>query len=453
MTPSTASCGHICEEDTMALIPPERLRLEYFRQQLRDVRRRQEVLVVAIALEEERLNQRHRRRRRWWVKPWLQRRALLGQYDRLMQELMQESHGDFKTFLRMEPDMFREILHRVAPRIVKRTDCRAPLEPGLKLAITLRFLATGNSYHSLAFSFRVAHNTISKFIPQVCDAILEEFRDEAFTTPSTPDAWKEVAQQFGRRWNFHHACGALDGKHIAIRKPKLSGSAYYNYKGFFSIVLLGLVDADYKFLWANVGSEGSSSDAGVFNNSNLEPALRNGTLGLPHPDPLPNDDRDTPYFIIADDAFPLRTWLMKPYSHRYLSHKERIFNYRCSRGRRVVENAFGILANRFRCLLSTLATTPATACKVTEACLALHNIMRERYPGLQNADLDREDQDGQLIPGAWRTVGMLEEMQAIGRAPRENRAGKELRIYLKHYYSSAAGSVPWQEAAIRAGGM
>ena len=50
-----------------------------------------------------------------WVKPWLLRRVTLGHYDNLMQELMRESRGDFKAFLRMEPAMFQEMLVRVAP--------------------------------------------------------------------------------------------------------------------------------------------------------------------------------------------------------------------------------------------------------------------------------------------------------------------------------------------------
>ena len=123
----------------------------------------------------------------------------------------------------------------------------------MKLVITLRFLARGNSYRSLAFSFRVAHNTISLFIPEVCTAIFEEYKDELFTVPSTPDAWRAVADNFSLCWNFHHCCGAIDGKHIEIKKPGKSGSLFYNYKGYFSIILLAVVDSDYKFLWASVG--------------------------------------------------------------------------------------------------------------------------------------------------------------------------------------------------------
>ncbi|XP_060561924.1 putative nuclease HARBI1 [Ruditapes philippinarum] len=423
------------------LVEQERVR-RYF------VRQRQNIIVYLAALYDEGQFSGGRRRRSIWVKPWLQRRVFYGQYDTLMMELMRESRGDFKTYLRMEPEMFREILTRVAPRITKNKQRRPPLEAGLKVAITMRFLATGNSYHSLAFDFRVAHNTISLFVPEVCEAIVAEFKDEVICTPSTPDEWIEVANKFRRRWDFHHTCGALDGKHIAIKKPKQSGSQFYNYKGFFSIVLLGLVDADYKFLWANIGANGSSSDCGVFNRSSLEPALREGTLGLPPPEPLPFDDRNTPYFLVGDDAFPLRSYLIKPFPHRFLDHDERIFNYRCSRARRVVENAFGILAARFRCLLTTMQTTPRNAKRITKACLILHNLMRDRYPSLQNEDLDHDDGQGDVVPGAWRNVGVLDDVNDVARGPRGTREGKQLRVYLKHYYCSDVGRVPWQEAAI-----
>ena len=101
---------------------------------------------------------------------------------------------------------------------------------------------------------------------------------------------------------------------------------------------------------------------------------------------------------------------MKPYSHRYQIVPERIFSYRLSRARRVVENAFGILAHRFRCLLHTLHVKPSYAVKITKACMTLHNIMRTRYPAMQNADLDQEDEHGQIVRGAWRDDPVLADI-------------------------------------------
>ena len=325
-----------------------RARIADLRLQLDRLHRREQLVVAMLLAEEWEEAHARRRRRTCWVKPWLQRRVLLGQYDTLMQELMHESQSDFKNYMRLEVEMFREMLVRVSPRITKGYDGRPPISPGHKLAVTLRFLATGNSYTSLAYEFRIAHNAISLFVPEVCDAVVEEYRQEVFTTPSTPDEWHDIADKFGARWNFPHSCGALDGKHVAIRKPPKGGSRYYNYKGFHSIVILALVDADYKFLWANIGADGSNSDAALFLASTLRHSLQEGTLGLSHSDPLPADDRNTPCFILGDDAFPLREWLQKPYALRNLTHDQRIFNYRLSRARRVVENAFGILASRFR---------------------------------------------------------------------------------------------------------
>ena len=105
------------------------------------------------------------------------------------------------------------------------------------------------------------------------------------------------------------------------------------------------MDSNYKFLYVDVGSPGSGSDGGISYNTPIRRALESDTLGLPASEPLPNSDEPVPYFIVADDAFPLRTWLMKPFSLRGLSQQQRNFNYRLARARRVVENAFGILAS------------------------------------------------------------------------------------------------------------
>lgn len=397
-------------------IPPGRLRLALLNRRLARLQQEQNMVLLAlIRAREQYRNQRNARR--WWVRPWIERRLMFGQYSTLMQELERESAGDFVGFMRMEPGMFQELLLRVAPRITKGRlrGCRTPLEPGLKLAMTLRYMATGNSYRSLAYSFRVPHNTISGFVPEVAQAIVDEYLGETMQTPSTPDGWRQVADRFRVRWNYHHGCGAIDGKHVAIKAPKNTGTKHYNYKGYFSIVLLGVVDGNYKFLWADVGAEGSASDAGIFNNGPLRGDLEEKRLGFPDPEPLPGDDHDIPYFLVGDDAFPLRPWMMKPYGGRVLDHDERIFNYRTSRARRVVENAFGILAHRWRVLLTTIQLLPRRAQKVTCGCIVLHNLMRDRYPGLHAADLDQDDGHGNIIPGAWRQNAMHEVNQVVKR--------------------------------------
>ena len=203
------------------------------------------------------------------------------------------------------------------------------------------------------YAFRVARNSISLFVPEVCEAIYSAYKEEVMPDNITEDDWLRISAEFERVWNLPHACGAFDGKHIRIKKPADSGSLFYNYKKFFSMVMMAVVDADYRFIWLSVGSYGSSSDGQIFRDSELRPMLEEGTMCLPPPSPLPHADRDTSYFLIGDDAFPLRSWMMKPYSRRHLDHDERIFNYRLSRARRVVENAFGILAMRFRILLGS----------------------------------------------------------------------------------------------------
>lgn len=387
------------------------------------------------------------RRRRWWVRPWILRRPQLGQYETMMGELQLEDEAALKNFLRIDQELFQELLVRLDHVLQKNTRYRQPLEPGLKLAITLRHLATGDSYKSLMYSFRVAYNTISLFVPEVCDAIVAVYGEEVISCPTTPDEWRAVAKKFQDRWQFPHTLGALDGKHIAIRCPKNGGSLYYNYKGFHSIILMALVDADYKFLWVDLGANGSASDCQVFNHGELKEAIEDGSIGFPEADEMPYDDWPMNYFIVGDDAFPLRPWLMKPYSRRNLENDERIFNYRLSRARRVVENAFGILANRWRCLLRTMGQQPHIVEKIIVACICLHNMMRTRHPGPLHELVDQDDRNHRVVRGGWRNDMNLHNLQVVGGNV-TTREAKRQRLYLTDYFNSAAGSVPWQQNMI-----
>lgn len=210
----------------------------------------------------------------------------------------------------MPPEMLDELLARLGSWITKQhTSFRETLEPGLKIALTLYHLASGTKYASMKFGWRVPHNTMSLVVKEVCQAIIDKYMDEAINYPTTPEGWMPP-----------HTLGALDGKHIACWCPRQSGSLYY--KGFFSIVLMGLVDAKYKIIWADLGGAGSASDAQIYNDSELKQCAEDGTLSFPDTDPLPNDNQDVSYFFIGDDDVALRPTMMKPYRQRGLNKTE-----------------------------------------------------------------------------------------------------------------------------------
>ena len=118
------------------------------------------------------IRRRRRRKRRVWVRPW--RRRQFGLYDQLLVELRNEGQRSFKNFMLMPTEMFDELLARVDSRITKQhTWYREPLEPALKLALTLRHLASGSKYSTMKYAWRFPHNTQSLAVREVCQAIID----------------------------------------------------------------------------------------------------------------------------------------------------------------------------------------------------------------------------------------------------------------------------------------
>ena len=384
-------------------------------------------------------------------RPRICRSPLLGLYDRLMVEARREDPKAFNNFMRMPPEMFDEIVEKLTPALTNTaTKLVEPLEPGLKVAIALRYLAAGTKYHEMQYAWRVPHNTISKVVHEVCKAIIVVYHGEQLKPPNADD-WREITDAWMRDWNFPHVIGAIAGKHIAFRSTANNGSDYCNCKGFYSIVLLAVVTSDYKFLWVDTNGKGSSSYKHIYDNSELKEALeKNDIIGFPQPDPLPGDTQDIPYFLVGDDSFSLNKYMMKPYRGRRTTHRQRIFNYRLLRARRVVDNTFGILADRFQVLLTTMAHDVDTVKLLVKACVLLHNLMRTRYPLMQNKLLDIESSNGHFEPGTWRKGKNLEDIYPFTTYRITPAIIRDLKIAnaqrtLITDWCSGAGKVSWQD--------
>lgn len=245
-------------------------------------------------------------------------------------------------------------------------------------------MATDESFSSLAFAFRISSSYISRIVRKVL-SVLRKKLPPIFLPPLTPDQLKTKSEEFGRKWHFPNCVGAIDGKHVRMFSPALSGSLYFNYKHFFSIVLLAVVDANYKFIFTDVGSYGKEGDSGIFDKSNIGKQFRSGNM-FPSPCKLPNSDIVLPHVFVGDEAFRLHANMMKPFSRPVASadNEKAIFNYRLSRARRVSENAFALLSQVFRIFYTPIAIKPETTDDLIFVACCLHNLLRDAFLESEN---------------------------------------------------------------------
>ena len=157
-----------------------------------------EIYILELELEmirKKKLAKRGKeKRKRRWVRPWLLDRRLVGQHSHLMQVLARCDTKALANFVRLPQELFNEVLERITPRIERQdTWWREAIQPAARLAVTLRFLATGDSYRSLMYSFLISDSTISLIIPEVCEAIIAEFLKEVIVCPKTPEHWRRVS--------------------------------------------------------------------------------------------------------------------------------------------------------------------------------------------------------------------------------------------------------------------
>lgn len=266
--------------------------------------------------------------------------------------------------------------------------------------------------------------------------------------PKSEAEWRHIASDFKNQWDFDNCLGAMDGKHILITKPPNSGSYYYNYKGSFSIVLFGIVNANYEFIYVHSGTNGRVSDGDILRHTDFFRALENNELQIPAHRCPPLIDYELPYVFLGDEAFPLMENLMKPYSNHSAGHDEHIFNYRLSRARRVVENTFGILASRFRVFLQPININVKHIDWIVMASCVLHNYLRRKSSTYYTSanHLDWEDiENGNVVQGQWRQVGELVALQKSSFVA--HRAAKSIRDQFKNYYNNE-GRVSFQETMI-----
>lgn len=258
-----------------------------------------------------------------------------------------------------------------------------------RVAITLWCLATCCEYRTIAHLFGVARCTVCVIVHDTCKAIVDILLASYIRFPQGSEL-SEVVDGFKTKWGMIQCAGAIDGSHISVLPPALQHTDYYNRKGYYSILIQAVVDDNYLFRDICVGWPGSVHDARVFVNSSLYKKATSGEIlngGV-----VNVHGTNIPTFLIGDSAYPLSTWLMKPFSHNSnLTAAERSFNYHLSSARIVVENAFGRLKARWRRLSKRNDMDINNVPCIVTACCILHNMCEKRGDSFNDLWLEQTD--------------------------------------------------------------
>ena len=206
------------------------------------------------------------KKKRIWVRQLWRNREGQGHYHNLIQKMRLNDGKMYFNYLRMDTEIFDELLHMVGPSIQRKaTHCREPLPAGMKLALTLRYLVTGASQADLSFNFRLGRSTVCKILEEVPKIFSNCLQPIALQMPDLPEKWENIADDFWFIWNFPLCLGAIDGKHCIIQCPPNSGSTFFNYKGAFSVVVMAVADASCSVMLISVTMVGKVTPGYLLN--------------------------------------------------------------------------------------------------------------------------------------------------------------------------------------------
>ncbi|KAJ8909933.1 hypothetical protein NQ315_005652 [Exocentrus adspersus] len=209
---------------------------------------KKKALAMAIIYHEFIETRKHRTK---WEKNWLKNKSKYGHLN-LPRELRLNDPNDFKNYLRMDCGTFDELLNMLRPYLTRQdTRIRRYITAESRLTATLRYLATGRGYEDLKFSTVISAQALGYIIPETCRTIYEVLRKKYMRFPSSEEEWKNIFKNFKDLWDVPNCRGAIDRKHIRIHPPHGTGAMYYNYKGFYSIVLMANATREFIYVDCN----------------------------------------------------------------------------------------------------------------------------------------------------------------------------------------------------------
>lgn len=204
--------------------------------------------------------------------------------------------------------------------------------------------------------------------------------------------------------------------------------------------MLAICDHQYLFTCIDVGAYGRRSDGGVFQESPIGRQFKKRQMGLPPPKKLVVDGNPLPYVLVGDEAFQLTDFMLRPYPRRSgLTDEKRIFNYRLSRARRMIEDTFGIMVSKWQILKRPIDATVKHSISIMKAIICLHNWLRIQQ--IQNEDSSDDEDD--LMDHTNASSGSCFRQINPNGGNNSSRIALAIRDEFCKFFN-CEGAVPWQ---------
>ncbi|XP_016418989.1 putative nuclease HARBI1 [Sinocyclocheilus rhinocerous] len=303
------------------------------------------------------------------------------------------------------------------------TNYRVSVPLQKRVAIVLWKLATNSEYRSVSHLFGVGISTACDCVKDFCSSVENILLPEVITIPQA-EKLKELSLNFEQRWGLPQCVGAIDGSHIPILAPQEYHTEYFNRKRWYSIVLQAVVDAKGLFWNVFAGLPGSLHDARVLRLSALwELAERRHLFAQQYRN---INGQDVGFYILGDAAYPLTSWLMKPFpDNGFLTAQQQVYNHKTSKARVVVENAFGRLKGRWRCLLKRNDCNLERVKSMVLTCCVLHNLCETH---------------GEEYREEWCVPGPFPQPDVTHQAPVADTEGAGVRVALMQHLNHFGAS-------------
>ncbi|XP_014213350.1 protein ANTAGONIST OF LIKE HETEROCHROMATIN PROTEIN 1-like [Copidosoma floridanum] len=282
----------------------------------------------------------------------------------------------FHSYIRMSATQLENLVSLTGPEMQKNNCFKKSIGVAQGLLLTLKFLAAGDSIYTVSCQYSIDCETIENIISTACKAIWNQLVLNVMPSDLSKNRWLKMAQEFEEKWDFPHCIGAIDAVHIVMQPSSNESPSKQKSNERNSIVLLAICDANFIFTFVDMGTYGCNGE--IFRASQIGCAFENNDMNLPKPSPLnENDTENFPYVLVGDEAFPLKTYLLRPYPQKDCIEVSRLnFNCRLIRAQKTIETCLGILSSRWQIFSKTINMDVDKTMKIVQACVCLHNWLR-----------------------------------------------------------------------------